>query len=372
MAESAFAPFRPARRCQLRDFPINRILYGHWREEEVVVVRVEPSAWEIHCHGGAAASARILHDLNQALPEWNSELHSVTKDFSLSDVTSRNRAHDITATEVLETDEELRFQVDRVITQTLMKCRTRKSATLVLAQADGRLVTLIRHLKSDDAEIRSPARECVDRWRTVAAHLCDPFRVAIVGAPNAGKSSLVNALSGRERMIVSESAGTTRDVVETMIVIDGWMFQLVDTAGIRDQAECDLERAGIEQGLRTLTDCDLVCIVQDSAMEAECEFSAVLMSALQSLKVPICVVENKSDLLTSRGNQTATPHPESVGDVGAENADFLRWASGRQLTRCRVSAVTGEGLDVLRQWIRDASVPEEPSILTTLPLPDLI
>ena len=75
------------------------------------------------------------------------------------------------------------------------------------------------------------------------------LHAAIVGPPNAGKSSLLNALLGQERAIVSELPGTTRDTVEEAIAIDGMLVRLVDTAGIRSHAD-RLEAAGIERTRR--------------------------------------------------------------------------------------------------------------------------
>src|SRR5207253_6863855 len=68
--------------------------------------------------------------------------------------------------------------------------------------------------------------------QTMGRHLVAPFRVVIAGAPNVGKSSLVNALAGFTRSVVSEIPGTTRDVVTTRIAVDGWPVELIDTAGL--------------------------------------------------------------------------------------------------------------------------------------------
>ena len=78
----------------------------------------------------------------------------------------------------------------------------------------------------------------------VAEHLDRPWRVVIAGAPNVGKSSLVNALAGFARSLVSPTAGTTRDVVTTRIALDGWPIELCDTAGQRESADA-VESAGI-------------------------------------------------------------------------------------------------------------------------------
>ena len=87
-------------------------------------------------------------------------------------------------------------------------------------------------------------------------HLVEPWKVVIASAPNVGKSSLMNALAGFTRSIVTDTPGTTRDVVRTRIAIDGWPIELVDTAGIR-AAESDVEQQGIERARQALADADL-------------------------------------------------------------------------------------------------------------------
>jgi tRNA modification GTPase len=87
-------------------------------------------------------------------------------------------------------------------------------------------------------------------------HLVQPWKIVIAGAPNVGKSSLLNALAGFTRCIVSPTPGTTRDVVTVNLAIDGWPVEIIDTAGIR-QAPCVLEQQGIERALGAAREADL-------------------------------------------------------------------------------------------------------------------
>lgn len=99
---------------------------------------------------------------------------------------------------------------------------------------------------------------------SAAVIIRDGARVAIVGLPNAGKSSLFNAVVGSERAIVTATPGTTRDTIEQRIDLDGYLVILVDTAGVRDQPD-DVERIGIERSIKEIEGADIVWHVFDAA-----------------------------------------------------------------------------------------------------------
>ena len=141
-------------------------------------MRTQDLCWEIHCHGGSIAVSRICRDLEAA---------------GLQLVVSSQT-----------TEETLSQQIARVTEAALLKCRTRKTAGLVLAQQDGRLLRFAEDLLCDSEDRRNQAQEYLKRWHGVAEHLTRPWRVAIVGEPNVGKSSLINAIAGLQRSIVSE------------------------------------------------------------------------------------------------------------------------------------------------------------------------
>lgn len=117
-------------------------------------------------------------------------------------------------------------------------------------------------------------------------------RCALIGRPNAGKSSLLNAAAGFERALVSEQAGTTRDIIEEAIQIDGVVLRLFDTAGIHDEAE-GLEARGIDLGLSMLQRCDVAILVLDGSQPLPHEES-LLRQALEDH--PFVVAVNKHDL----------------------------------------------------------------------------
>lgn len=120
--------------------------------------------------------------------------------------------------------------------------------------------------------------------------------VAIVGAPNVGKSTLLNALLGEDRAITSDIPGTTRDTVEESIVIEGVKYRFIDTAGIRETEQM-IERLGIERSLAKIRDAAIVICLLDATKKDESEkMLSKVKSLIDSENQKIIVVANKSDL----------------------------------------------------------------------------
>ena len=134
--------------------------------------------------------------------------------------------------------------------------------------------------------------------------------VAIVGPPNVGKSSLLNALLGEERALVSEIAGTTRDTIEERIAIDGVQVRIVDTAGLRAHAD-RLEAAGIERTQRALAAARIALIVFDASQALPPEMGALLERTAQR---PRIVFANKADLGTI-GAESLLGRVDVIGSV---------------------------------------------------------
>jgi len=126
--------------------------------------------------------------------------------------------------------------------------------------------------------------------------LMQGFRVAIVGKPNVGKSSLLNALLNYNRAIVSDIAGTTRDTIEEQVKIGTHLIRIVDTAGIRE-ANDEIEKIGIERSLAAINESDIVVALFDSSREADSEDEKIIeLLHSNAVNKEMIVVKNKIDL----------------------------------------------------------------------------
>ncbi|WP_027070411.1 tRNA uridine-5-carboxymethylaminomethyl(34) synthesis GTPase MnmE [Novilysobacter defluvii] len=158
--------------------------------------------------------------------------------------------------------------------------------------------------------------------------LRDGLHAVIVGPPNAGKSSLLNALAGRERAIVTDVAGTTRDLLQEQVHVEGVELTLVDTAGLREGGD-EIEREGMRRARGELARADLALVVLD-ARDPESGIAAVVDS-IEGVPATL-VVHNKADLLPRRPVDAAADGPVLVSARSGEGLDTLRAALARAVT----------------------------------------
>jgi tRNA modification GTPase len=198
--------------------------------------------------------------------------------------------------------------------------------------SDGKVTGMLDKLKTSVALVLQEA--------TQGAIMREGMNVVIVGRPNAGKSSLLNALAGKERAIVTDIAGTTRDVLKEHIHIDGMPLHIIDTAGLR-QASNEVERIGIERAWQEIEQADRVLLMVDSSTdEADPEKVLHAIYDEQGLKSQadnviaehrITVIRNKADL--------------SAEKIGFDNET--------QFPTVTMSAKQNQGIDALREHLKD-------------------
>jgi tRNA modification GTPase len=214
-------------------------------EAVLTLRRLTPVPWvELHVHGGREVVNWALDELRAcgvASAAWHDFLRTVG-------------------------EPSLRAAASVALSQ----ASTARTAGILLDQYHGafeRAVAAVRHaLDCGNPAGALAGLDQLARFGTMGRHLTAPWRVVVAGAPNAGKSSLVNALAGYHRSVVTATPGTTRDVVTTALAVEGWPVELTDTAGLRSGAD-DLEAAGIRQARAVLGGADLCLWVLDGSTE---------------------------------------------------------------------------------------------------------
>ncbi|ABM79484.1 tRNA uridine-5-carboxymethylaminomethyl(34) synthesis GTPase MnmE [Prochlorococcus marinus] len=325
----------------------HRVLYGHVMDEsgkeridEVLVLLMKgPRSFtgedvvEIHCHGGLMAVQRVLERV-LAQPHVRRALPG---EFSQRAVL--NGRLDLTQAEAISE---------------LVAARSRRAAQLAMTGVDGgiqRRITSLRERLLDqlsELEARVDFEEdlppldaaelllelqCVRRELEQLVEdakrgdvLRQGLQVALVGRPNVGKSSLLNRLSRRERAIVTDLPGTTRDVLESEIVLEGVPITLVDTAGIRATKDA-LEQLGIDRSHQALAAADVAVLVFDLSLGWTADDAALLAQIPDDL--PRLLVGNKADL------QPASMTASLSNEVDGKTVDVM------------LSALTGQGEEAL-------------------------
>jgi tRNA modification GTPase len=283
--------------------------------EDVIVVRRSDRELEVHCHGGQFAKRRIIAALQrQGFQQiaWR-ELKPPGPRSSPSQMAGR----------------------------LLPLTTTIKTAAVLNWQASGAMeravATIAMKIRKGDLSGSLEAIDALMYWRELGRHLTQPWRVAVAGLPNVGKSSLINRMLGFQRSIVFDQPGTTRDLVATATAINGWPVELIDTAGLRQGAQ-EIETAGIELARRAVAKADLVVEVHDATNPSD---GGEPMMSTGTESIRYLPVVNKSDL-------------KECPVVGRKV-----WL--------RVSALTGMGVDELMTQIATRILPRDPEMGQAVP-----
>lgn len=191
--------------------------------------------------------------------------------------------------------------------------------------SDGKIEAKLNEVVADLEQVRSQARQ--------GSLLREGMKVVIAGRPNAGKSSLLNALAGREAAIVTDIAGTTRDVLREHIHIDGMPLHIIDTAGLREASD-EVERIGIERAWKEIEQADHVLFMVDSTTTDATEPQEIWPEFMARLpdELPVTVIRNKADMT-------------------GEPVEFI---DNTRYPLIRLSAREENGIDLLRDHLKEA------------------
>ena len=213
------------------------------------------------------------------------------------------------------------------------------------SRLDGLLTALIGHIS-----------RLIDSFRLGNA-IKNGVPVAIVGATNTGKSTLLNALLGEDRAIVSDVHGTTRDTIEETLNIDGILFRFIDTAGLRETSEV-VEQIGIERTFKKLSEASVVLGMVDLTrdLSSTCDTIREIVEKVDFGSQKLIILLNKTDISEVNKNVTIENFIVSLLDNKGISSGIVKsgTSSGLNVQIIPISAKTGTGTDVLRAALAES------------------
>lgn len=281
------------------DEPIDEVLVSVFRAPKTYT---REDIVEINCHGGVAVTQEILHILLQNGAELASPGEFTKRAFlnGRIDLTQAEAVADLISAENKQAVQLAVHTLDGKLAQQIKDFREQTVDILATIEVN------IDYPEYDDVETLThrelvpkitkliTAMEQLLRTANTGQVIKNGLRTAIIGRPNVGKSSLLNALLREQKAIVTDVAGTTRDIVEGSIRLNDITLNVIDTAGIR-QTEDIVERIGIEKAQTVLAEADLVLLVLDESRELNSEDEALLELAAKKRTI---IVLNKTDLVS--------------------------------------------------------------------------
>ena len=296
----------------LRDIKERTILYasivdkGEKVDDVVLLVYKGPKSFtgedsvEIICHGSPLIAKQIVEICmeNGARMATNGEFSSRAFMHNKIDLVQAEAINDVINATTKEAKKLNLLSLDGKTSELLKPIKTRLADILSLIEVN------IDYPEYEDIEVANKDKVVAVSLELIkmidsliedgqkAQIINEGVKVAIVGKPNVGKSSLLNAFLGEDRAIVTEVAGTTRDVIEGHVNIDGVVLHLYDTAGIHESND-RIESIGIEKSKKTINDADVVIVVLDGSNEIDDEDKQILEYTKELHPI---VVYNKSDI----------------------------------------------------------------------------
>lgn len=296
---------------KLSEMPTHSIHYGHIHDEDEVIDEVMvllmrgPKSYtredtvEIDCHGGVYVMKRILETVirHGARPAEPGEF---TKRAFLNGRIDLSQAESVIDVIYSKNDFALKSSLSQLSGSVSEKIRDIRGTVLheiafIESALDDPEHISLEGYPEQLSEIVSGVADKIEKLLANSDNgkmLKEGISTVIVGKPNAGKSSLLNTLVGEEKAIVTDIAGTTRDVLEEQINLNGVLLNVIDTAGIRDTEDV-VEKIGVERAKKYLKDADLVIYVVDTSTALD-ENDAEIMELLRDRHT--IVLLNKSDL----------------------------------------------------------------------------
>jgi len=298
----------------IQHWDTHKVLYGHVTEanqkkyidEVLILIMKGPRSFtgedvvEIHCHGGIITVQKILERILDSPKARRAEPGEFSQRAVLNGRLSLTQAESISE---------------------LISARSRKAAELAMNGIEGNIQTTIqsirhrlleqlteiearidfeedlppleeKNVKNEIIAIRKDINELIDNAKRVA-WVRSGLKVTLIGKPNVGKSSLMNRLSKKEKAIVTDLPGTTRDLLESEFVLEGIPVTFIDTAGIRETRNI-IEQMGISRTKQALNQTDLIILIFDYSSGWSTEDESILKQIPKS--IPLLIVGNKSDL----------------------------------------------------------------------------